>query len=561
MSLSSYEITIFLLSISIILFFARGFGELLRYIKQPIVIGEIIAGIVLGPTIFGSLFPNTYETVFVKSQSISIALHGITVLGIIMLLLVTGIEIDISLLLKQSRKALLISFFGVTFPFTLGFFAAYFLPNAFGLTNPNLHLVYALFIGTALSITALPVVARTLMELNIFKTEIGFSIITSAMLNDLVGWIIFSIILGIIGRNLEHRFEVHEVILVLFTFVAVTFLIFRKLLNRILAFSKKYLSYPGGILNIIFIIGFVGAAFTEYIGIHAIFGAFIIGIAIGDSVYLTEDIREMVNQFITNIFAPLFFVSIGLRINFIQNFDLQLVFIFLTLSIIGKVIGSSLGAYLGGFNKYESLTVGFGLNTHGTIELVLGTIAYEAGLINEKVFVALIIMALVTTLSSAPLMNVFIKKSKAIINFVSLLKLQNIFFTKANDKESLIKELCKNISTTENLNYENILNEVLEREQQISTGLVNHLAVPHARIDIKNPVVALAIHKDGIDFNSIDKLPSKVIILLLAPKNNPEIQLKLLSEIAQKIGNKNVIEQLISSNDIKEVISKIKLLY
>lgn len=561
MNLSSYEITIFLLSISIILFFARGFGELLRLIKQPIVIGEIIAGIVLGPTILGSIFPKTYETIFNESQSVSAALHGITTLGIVMLLLVTGIEIDIALLLKQSKKASLISFFGIILPFITGFLTAYFFPFNLGMTNQNLHLVFALFIGIALSVTALPVVARTLMELNIFKTELGFSIITSAMLIDLVGWIAFSILLGIIGRNHGQQFEVYEVILVLIAFAAAVFLIFKKLIDYILSFSKKYLSNPGGILNIIFILGFIGAAFTEYIGIHAIFGAFIIGIVIGDSVHITEDIREMINQFITNIFAPLFFVSIGLKINFIQNFDITLVLIFLTLSALGKVIGTSFGAKLGGFNKYDSLTIGFGLNAHGTIELVLGTIAFEVGIINEKVFVALIIMALISTLSSAPLMNVFIKMSKSILKLSNLLKTENILFTEINNKELLIKELCKSISASNKLDYEKIFNKVMEREQQISTGLENHLAIPHARININTPLAAMAINKNGIDFNAIDKLPSKVILLLLTPEDKPEIQLELLSEIAHKIGNADVIEKLILSQDANEVISKIKQLY
>ncbi|MEJ5352096.1 MAG: cation:proton antiporter [Melioribacteraceae bacterium] len=562
MNLSSTEITIFLLSISIILFFARGFGELFRLIKQPIVIGEIIAGIFLGPTILGSLFPEFYNSIFNKLDSVAIALHGITSLGIIMLLIVTGIEIDISVMIKQGKKSFVISVMGILFPFLIGFLSAYFFPSQLGLTNSDLHLVYSLFIGTALSVTALPVVARTLMELNIFKTEVGFSIITSAMLIDLTGWLIFSVLLGIIGKSQSNNFEVYEVILILAAFTLFVFLFLKKLIDKTLGFSKKYLSSPGAILNIIFILGFLSAAFTEYIGIHAIFGAFIIGIAIGDSVHVTENVKEMINQLVTNIFAPLFFVSIGLRINFIQNFDFALVGIFLSLSLIGKLFGAYLGANLSGFNKNESLTVAFGLNAHGTIEIVLGMVAYESGLIDEKVFVSLIIMALITTLTSAPLMNIFIKRSKALLKLSNLLKPQSIIFTNADNKEELIKQLCKNIYQTNNIiDYEKLVARVIERENQMSTGLENHLAVPHARMNIKVPIVALAIHKNGIDFNSLDNLPAKLIILLITPEDNPEMQLELLSEIALKLSNKNFIEELIKSENADEVISKIKLLY
>ncbi|MDH7604904.1 MAG: cation:proton antiporter, partial [Melioribacter sp.] len=535
MNLSSTEITIFLISISIILFFARGLGELLRLIKQPIVIGEIIAGIVIGPTIFGSLFPEIYDKIFNQYDSVAIALHGISILGIIMLLIVTGIEIDISVMIKQGRKSFLISLLGILCPFMLGFLTAYFFPSRLGLANSNLHIVYSLFIGTTLSVTALPVVARTLMELNIFKTEIGFSIITSAMLIDLSGWLIFSVLLGVLGKNQANNFEVYEVIVILVAFTLFVFLFLKKFIDKTISFSKKYLSSPGAILNIIFILGFLGAAFTEFIGIHAIFGAFIIGIAIGDSVYITENIKEMINQLVTNIFAPLFFVSIGLKINFIQNFDFVLVCIFLSLSLIGKIIGTYSGAFLSGFNKYESLTVAFGLNAHGTIEIVLGMVAYESGLISEKVYVALIIMALITTLTSAPLMSIFIKRSKMLLKLSDLLKPQNIIFTDVDKKEELIKQLCRHICQINNkINCEKLISRVIERENQISTGLESHLAVPHARMNIQAPLAALAIHKRGIDFDSIDNLPARLIILLITPENKPEMQLELLSEIAAK---------------------------
>ncbi|MDQ7818360.1 MAG: cation:proton antiporter [Melioribacteraceae bacterium] len=560
MSLSPTDITIFLLSLSIILFFARGFGELLRYLKQPIVIGEIIAGIILGPTILGTLFPDTFNNLFNQSEEVITALNGITLLGVVMLLLVSGIEIDLSLVLRQSKAAAIISFLGILFPFSIGFFSAYFFPEMLGLSDLNLRLVYSLFVGTALSITALPVVARTLMDLQIFKSEIGYLIMAAAMFNDLIGWIIFSVVLGMIGQSSTHSLEISSLVLIIIGFIAFILIFVRKLINYILPFLHKYLTFPGGVLNFIFILGFLGAAFTEYIGIHAIFGVFIVGIAIGDSVHLREETREIIYQFVTNLFAPLFFVSIGLRINFIENFDPLIVGIFLLLAFIGKVVGCSLGAYLGGLSKNDSLIIGFGMNSRGAMEIVLGTLAFQYGLINEKVFVALVIMALVTSISSAPIMSYFIKRGKQKFGILSYLKSENIIFSNVFTKNEIITELCETVSKNYNLNNEEILSKVLEREKSISTGLEKHLAIPHARINITDPIVAVAIHKNGIDWDSFDKLPAKLIILLLTPIDKPEMQLMFLSDIAKKFNDINFIGEIISSKDSKEIISKVKQL-
>lgn len=559
MSLSSQDITIFLLCVAVMLFFSRTIGELLRKWKQPIVIGEIIAGIILGPTLIGALFPELFKNLFQSSSNVNIVLQGITFLAVVMLLLVSGLEVDLTLAIRQGKTASLISLMGILFPFVVGFLAAWYFPHQLGISNPEFHIEFALFVGTALSITALPVVARTLMDLNIFKTEIGFLIIASAMVNDLIGWIIFSFILAMIGRN-PHGFNFGSTILVLSVFIAFVFLIVRKVIDFILPRFEKITTYPGGVLNLILVIGLTGAAFTEWIGVHAIFGAFIIGIAIGDSAHLKEETREIIQQFITNIFAPLFFVSIGLRVNFIQNFDAGIVILFLVLAFAGKVIGCGLGAYWGGMNKEDSLAIGFGMNSRGAMEIVLGTLAYQTGLIQEKVFVALVIMALITSISSAPLMSYFLKRSKRKLNFSDLLKKENIFFTSADNKKEIIKDLCKFASQKSKINFEIIYREVCKREEQMSTGLANYLAVPHARLKIQFPFVVVALNKNGIDFESLDGEKSKVIILLLTPQSEPEIQLKMLAEISKKFSEKQIADELCNADSIDEIISKLKRL-
>jgi Kef-type K+ transport system membrane component KefB len=163
-------------------------------------------------------------------------------------------------------------------------------------------------------------------------------------------------------------------------------------------------------LSLSLAICFLAAALTEYIGIHAIFGAFLIGIAFGDSEHLSERAKEILHQFINNIFAPLFFVSIGLKVNFTANFDLTLTVAILAIAFAGKIIGSGLGTRLGGFSWRESLAAARGMNARGAMEIILGLVALENKIINERVFVSLVIMALVTSMTSGPLMKWLLKK-------------------------------------------------------------------------------------------------------------------------------------------------------
>ncbi|HEY6906877.1 MAG TPA: cation:proton antiporter, partial [Ignavibacteriaceae bacterium] len=407
MHLTSEQIAIFFLSVGIMLLSARLFGELFLRLKFAPIIGEILAGVILGPTVLGSIFPSGYDWLF-PPDNVKIALDGIINISIILLLLITGIEVDLSIVISQRKIAFFTSLMGILIPFLLGFGFAYMFPDLMGIKTEDMRLVFALFMGTALSISSLPVIAKTLMDLNLFKTKPGMIIISSAMINDVIGWLIFSVILGMMGSR-EIGYELWEVILFLAIFIFLAFFPGRRILNHLINLIQDKISFPSGILNFILIIGFFAAAFTEHIGVHGIIGAFILGIAIGDSGALKEETNRIIQQFILNIFAPLFFVSIGLRINFITNFDIVIILIVIILATAGKLIGSGIGAYLSGSNKSEALTIAFGLNARGTMEIILGLLALQAGLIHQVVFVALVVMALFTSLLSAPMIKYFLK--------------------------------------------------------------------------------------------------------------------------------------------------------
>jgi len=398
------DLIVLLTAIGVILILSRIISELGRKFKFPIVMGEIVVGILLGPTILGTLSPDFFERIFPKDGTVSIAFDGLVNLAVVLLLFVAGLEVQLPLVLKQGKTAIYTSFFGMIVPFVTGFAAAYYFPFLLG-HNIKGDMFFSIFIGTALSVSALPVIARILMDMNLFKSNIGMLIIASAMFSDLVAWLIFSFLLAM--QNPDESMSAVHTILYILGFGLFMLTIGKKIIDRSLPWIQTKLSWPGGVLSISIGVCLLCAAFTEKINIHAILGAFIAGIAFGDSVHLHEKAREIIHQFITNIFAPLFFVSIGLRVNFFDSFDVVVVVVILLLSFFGKVLGASFGAYLGGIKLKNSLAVGFGLNARGAMEIILGTLALNAGLISQKIFVALVVMALVTSLTSAPMIRKF----------------------------------------------------------------------------------------------------------------------------------------------------------
>lgn len=406
--LSQQEVMNLLIQLSIMLAMGRLLAELARKIKQPAVVGEILAGIILGPTILGMINPDLFNGLFPTGSS-SLVLDGFVQVAVVMLLFIAGLEVDLHIVLQQGRQAFYTSTLGLIIPFAVGFVFPYFFPAFFGSMDSSRHLAYSLFMGTSMAITALPVIARILMDLNIFKSRMGMLVISSAMINDLIGWLIFSVVLGMIGK--EQNLSLWSTVLLTVGFTAIMLTVGRWLMNKTLPWVNQKLAWPGGLLSLALALCFLAAAFTEYIGIHAIFGAFIVGVALGDSEHLSERAKEILHQFINNIFAPLFFVAIGLKVNFIENFDPLLTLAILAIAFAGKIIGSGWGTRLGGFTWRESLAASFGMNARGAMEIILGLVALENGLINEKVFVSLVIMALVTSMSSGPLMKWILKRN------------------------------------------------------------------------------------------------------------------------------------------------------
>jgi Kef-type K+ transport system membrane component KefB len=406
--LTSAEVLNLLIIISVVLITARLFGEVCRKFNLPVVIGEVVAGLLIGPSLLGGLFPKLFNEVFISQPRSYGAFDGLANVGFILLMFVAGIEVDLKQIKSLGKQAASISIMGLIFPFAIGFFTVWFFYDQLFATPISNHFIPAMFFGTALSITALSVIAKVLMDTNLLKTKIGNLVLTAAMIDDFIGWILFSIILTLMNQN--KGMSPFESVSFVLLFVVLIMTAGKWLVNKILMVTDKYLMLPGGTITIGICLCFLAAVVTEWLGVRGIFGAFLMGIIVGDSQYFTQRSQDIMQEFVVNIIAPLFFASIGLRINFVQNFNLEIVLIILFIASFAKILGAVIGSRMSGMKANESYAVAFGMNARGAQELALGLLALQAKIIDERIFVGLIVMTIVSILISGPLMKYFLKK-------------------------------------------------------------------------------------------------------------------------------------------------------
>lgn len=598
--LTPKEITVFLLALAVLLGAARLLGELAKKFGQPTVLGEILAGVLLGATVLGNFAPDAFNGLFPETfydhQSgtpvyydkidpetgqrytqtvtdpstgqeievgipdkydeqgqlskdgkvpsfVKVGLESFFVLCVCLLLLVAGLEVDLSIVTRQGKAAVAVSLMGMVIPFVIGFGVAYALavsaPSLIGYNvESDKALPFALFLGIAMSITALPVIAKILLDMNMFKSDMGMLIMSSAMVNDLLGWIGFAMVLAMILPEGESALSLQFVIPATLVFVGFMLTGGRWLANKAIPWVQAHSSWPGGILGFVFVLALLCAALTEWIGIHAIFGAFLAGIAIGDSRHLTARTRETIEQIITYIFAPIFFAGVALRVDFYEGFDLAIVLIVLVIAIIGKVVGCYLGAKIAGMDKRESLAIGFGMSARGAMEIILGQIALTYGLIDQELFVAIVIMAIATSVIAGPLMQKALDRRQQ-KKFADLLSSKAfVSRLKAVTRRDAIKELSEVAAPLVGLEAQAIDRAVWERELTMSTGVGNGIAVPHGRITgLTKPQLIVGVSPPGIDFDAGDGLAAEIVCMLLTPEDDQLTQIEMLRAVAEALSD------------------------
>ncbi len=555
--MTEHDTLAFLLSLAMLLTSARFLGELARRAGLPLVVGELSAGIVLGPTVLGRIAPVAQAWLFGTSASTPAKmLDGYTTVAVVLLLVVAGVEVNLGIVRKRGKSAFYTSILGILMPLGGGVLLGFLLPDS-DLVHPERRVLFAIFIGVALSISALPVIAKTLLDLGIFKTDIGLLVMAAAMINDLLGWLAFSVLLAPMQGGRTDFGAVARTVAITIAFVAACLIVGRPVFDRVLRqIEKNHETAPRRVLSLVVLLALFGASLTQAIGIHAVFGGFIVGIMVGDSQHLKEHNRATVHEFVTSIFAPVFFASLGLHADFASAFDLRLCTLVFLVATAAKVVGGTLGSRLGGFRWRQSLSIGFGLNARGAMEIILALLAMEAGLIKVQLFVALVVMALATSIFSGPMMKWLLRGDEDEEAIAALLRRGAwVPDLRAQTASEAIEELAN--ALTEQLGEKKAmaLQAVLEREATASTGLGDQVAVPHASIEgLQKPLMALGVSRLGVDFNSVDGRPANVIFLLLMPPRQYEEEVRILAGIARAVIAEASREKLLRAATLEEAL-------
>jgi Kef-type K+ transport system membrane component KefB len=413
-------LSILLLQVTVILLAARLVGILSLKIGQPPVIGEMVAGIILGPSLLGLAFPQAFSFLFPTSSIGTLKL--LSQIGVILFMFTVGMELNEQQLREKARAAILISHASIVTPFFLGIAISLliyrsFAPPAISFTS------FALFMGVAMSVTAFPVLARIIEERGISNSYLGNTALACAAVDDVSAWCILALIIAIVKTDGIAASALTIVLALAFT--ALMLFIIKPQLNRVIGKNVEREKNAKGIVAGALAFLFVSAYFTEVIGIHAIFGSFLAGVIMPSTTGFRTFLREKLATFSSVALLPLFFAFTGLRtqINLLDDLQSWLVCLgIIAVAIAGKLGGSMLAARWAGMSWHDSISIGALMNTRGLMELIVLNIGYDLGILPERIFSIMVLMALVTTCMAGPLLSLIelVRRNKPTFNHESV---------------------------------------------------------------------------------------------------------------------------------------------
>ncbi len=407
--ISGHAILILLLQLAGLLALARILSEVMRRLRQPAVIGELLAGIILGPTILGHYLPALQRAVFPLSVAQFHLLEVVSWLGMVLLLLLTGLETDLRVMRSLGRSAVLVSLGGMLFNFTLGGTLGWLMPPRY-LTDPSNRPIFAAFLATALAITAMPVVAKILIDLQLIKRNIGVVILSAGVLDDTTGWLVLSVIAGIAAAGVFSASKLALTLAALAVYVLVMYRVIYPLFTRLLRFVNANVQLAGADVTLILVFTFLSAAATEAIGVHAVFGAFAMGLLVRQVPRVRESSLHALETFVLSALSPIFFAFVGLKVNLWALSGWELPTIVIGTAVVGKLLGCYAGARLGGLGNWEALAVGFGMNARGAMELVVALIGLSLGLLTAEMYSTIVLVAVVTSFMAPLLLRLVLPK-------------------------------------------------------------------------------------------------------------------------------------------------------
>lgn len=379
----------------------------MQRLGHPAVMGQLIAGVLLGPSVFGALWPAAQHTIFASGHEQKAMIQAVSELGILMLLLLTGMETDLTLINRARRAAVSVSVAGMVVPFLCGFAVGQYLPPSM-LPRPDQRLITSLFLGTALSVASVKIVAMVVREMNFMRRNVGITLVASAIIDDTVGWTIIAITPSLASHGTLDAAVLAQSVLGTGLFLLASFTLGRRLVFALIRWTNDVFVSEVPVVTAILIVMGLMALITHLIGISTVLGAFVAGILVGESPILTRHIDEQLRGLVVALFMPVFFALAGLNADLSILKHPQLVFITLGLiaiASIGKFAGAFIGGAAGGMTAKESLALACGMNARGSTEVIVASIGLSLGVISQDLFTMIVTVAVVTTLAMPPMLR------------------------------------------------------------------------------------------------------------------------------------------------------------
>jgi len=396
-------LSLLLFQVILIVVLAHGCGTLFERLGQPSVVGEMVAGILLGPSLIGQYFPGFFNFLF-PDYSMEI-LKMLSQVGVLLFMFVIGLELDPNQLRRNISSALLISHSGIVIPFLIGCLVALPLYSEY-VSSQTSFTAFALFLGVSMSITAFPVLARILEERGLTRTFLGTTAITSAALDDITAWCLLALVIAVAGA--QGFINAAGTLFFTVLYMAIMLLVVRPLLRKIIEKVPEEHLEGKGALATVFLLLFCSALLTEVIGIHALFGAFMAGFVLPQNIIFKNFLRARLEHFSSVFLLPLFFAFTGLRtqIGLLENLhDFLIALMVIAAAVLGKFGGTFLASKVAGINWKEASALGILMNTRGLMELIVLNIGYDMGILPPKIFSIMVLMALATTFMAGPLLS------------------------------------------------------------------------------------------------------------------------------------------------------------
>ncbi|HUF11545.1 MAG TPA: cation:proton antiporter [Longimicrobiales bacterium] len=405
-----HDVLALLVQLAVLLLAARVLAEVAQRLGQPAVVGEILAGILLGPSLLSGFFPAIGEWVVPQSVVGGNLLELISMIGALFLLLITGLETDLGLIRQHARTAIGVSFGGILVTFATGFTLGWMLPvDLLVGSGPDQRLVFSLFVATAMSISAIPVIAKVLMDLDLMRRDIGQTIIAAGMSDDTIGWILLSVVAGLAASGTVDAGSVLVTVGRVALFMVGSFTVGRWLVKRSVDYVQDRFRAPDRLVTLAVVLMLTWGAVTQALGLEAVLGAFVMGILLGQLPRLHQSVHHRIATVGLAIFTPIFFATAGLKVNARALLEPRLLLITLVVILVasgGKVVGTYLGARLiGRRDHWTSLSYGAGLNARGAMEIIIATIGLELGILTPEMFSIIVVMAMATSLMAPPAMR------------------------------------------------------------------------------------------------------------------------------------------------------------